>query len=110
TVLRFDAQPKGKLAAILLRGSDGIEYLHRADAAFVFIGMQPNTEWLEGAIDLDERGFIVTDRTLSTSVPGVFAAGDIRAGSTKQLAAAVGEGAAVALQVRYHLSHRGNDA
>ncbi|MFA7324396.1 MAG: FAD-dependent oxidoreductase [Candidatus Nanopelagicales bacterium] len=110
TVLRFDAQPKGKLAAILLRGSDGIEYLPRADAAFVFIGMQPNTKWLEGAIDLDERGFIVTDRTLSTSVPGVFAAGDIRAGSTKQLAAAVGEGAAVALQVRYHLSHRGNDA
>lgn len=110
TILRFDAQPNGKLEALLLRGADGVEYLHRTDAAFVFIGMQPNTEWLEGAFDLDERGFIVTDRTQSTSVQGVFVAGDIRAGSTRQLAAAVGEGAAVALQVRYHLSHRGDYA
>jgi thioredoxin reductase (NADPH) len=52
---------------------------------------------------LDQFGFIVTDRMLQTSVPGIFAAGDVRAGSTKQLASAVGEGAAVALQIRHHL-------
>ena len=72
----------------------------------MFIGLEPNTDWLAGVVDLDERGFVVTDRMMTTSVPGVFAAGDIRSGSTKQLAAAVGEGAAAALQIRYHLQQR----
>jgi len=45
----------------------------------------------------------VTDRNFRTNIPGVFAAGDVREGSTKQLASAVGEGAAVAIQIRYHL-------
>ncbi len=61
-------------------------------AAFVFIGLTPNTGFLEGTLDMDEQGFIVTDETLQTSVPGVFVAGDARRGSTKQLASAVGEG------------------
>ena len=61
------------------------------------------TGFLGGSVDLDERGFIVTNRMMETSVHGVFAAGDVRAGSTKQLASAVGEGAAVALQIRAHL-------
>ena len=71
---------------------------------FVFIGLDPNTGWLNGLVELDERGFIATDRNMETSVPGVFAAGDVRAGSTKQLASAVGEGAAVSLQIRHHLN------
>jgi len=54
-------------------------------------------------VELDPAGFIVTDRMFATKVPGVFAAGDVRAGSTKQLASAVGEGAAAAIQMRYHL-------
>ena len=78
---------------------------HPAVAAVVFIAMMPNAGWLTGTVDLDDLGFISTDRTMSTSIPGVFAAGDIRAGSTKKLAAAVGEGAAVALQGRYDLQH-----
>ena len=61
-------------------------------------------------MDLDERGFVVTDRTMQTSVRGIFAAGDVRAGSTKQLASAVGEGAAVALQIRHHLDAHENGA
>lgn len=76
---------------------------HRAAGAFVFVGLDPNTAWLDGTVDTDARGFVTTDRTFATSVPGVFAAGDVRAGSTKQLASAVGEGAAAALQIRYHL-------
>lgn len=76
---------------------------HPAAGAFVFVGLDPNTAWLDGAVDTDERGFITTDRTFATSLPGVFAAGDVRAGSTKQLASAVGEGASAALQIRYHL-------
>ena len=57
----------------------------------------------QGVVDLDERGFIATDMTFMTSIPGVFAAGDVRGGSTKQLASAVGEGAAVAIQIRGYL-------
>ena len=55
-------------------------------------------------MELDERRFIKTDRNLETSVKGIFAAGDVRGGSTKQLASAVGEGAAVSIQIRYHLN------
>ena len=103
SVLEFLPGDAGKLAALRLADASGAELVHPAAGAFVFIGLKPNTEWLGGLVELDERGFIVTDRAMSTSVPGVFAAGDIRAGSTKQLAAAVGEGAAAALQIRFHL-------
>jgi thioredoxin reductase (NADPH) len=54
-------------------------------------------------LNVDERGFIVTDSNFRTNVDGVFAAGDVRSGSTKQIASAVGEGAAVAIQIRYCL-------
>ncbi|MCU1588338.1 MAG: hypothetical protein JWN31_1831 [Frankiales bacterium] len=75
------------------------------DGAFVFIGLSPNTDVVKDLIDLDEQGFVVTDAALQTSVPGVFAAGDVRAGSTKQAASAAGEGAAVALGIRRYLEH-----
>ncbi len=100
---RFVPNDNGKLAAIVIAGSDGVEREHPAAGAFVFVGLDPNTGWLDGLVALDERGFVTTDRMLETSVPGIFAAGDVRAGSTKQLASAVGEGAAVALQIRHHL-------
>jgi thioredoxin reductase (NADPH) len=70
-------------------------------AAFVFIGQQPRTNWLEGVVARDERGFILTgpdagaEGLLETSVPGIYAAGDVRSGSIKRCATAVGEGAAV---------------
>ncbi|HLW00695.1 MAG TPA: FAD-dependent oxidoreductase [Ktedonobacterales bacterium] len=70
---------------------------------FVFIGLQPNTQIVKDLVMLDERGFIVTDGMLSTSVPGIFAAGDCRADSTKQAASAAGEGAAVALALRRYI-------
>ena len=57
-------------------------------------------------MDLDEQGFLVTDVGLQTSVPGLFAAGDVRAGATKQAASAAGEGAAAALAIRRYLDHR----
>ncbi len=80
-------------------------------AAFIFIGLDPNTEFLTDVIDLDERRFVKTDANLETNVPGVFAAGDLRAGSTKQVASAVGEGATVALMVRQYLEDQdGNRA
>ena len=106
SLVSFNPGDNGKLASLTLADADGTESDLAATGAFVFIGLEPNTDWLAGTVDLDERGFIVTDRMMATSVPGVFAAGDIRAGSTKQLASAVGEGAAVALQMRYHLQQR----
>lgn len=106
-VTSFRPTAGGRLESVTLLGPDGTERDHPAAAAFVFIGLQPNTEWLAGLVDLDDAGFIVTDRMMCTSRPGVFAAGDVRSGSTKQLASAVGEGAAVALQIRYHLDQLG---
>ncbi len=102
SVKSFNANATGKLESITL-SCDGTDATHATAAAFVFIGLDPNTGFLDNALDVDERGFIVTDTNLRTSVDGVFAAGDVRAGSTKQIASAVGEGAAVAIQIRYYL-------
>ncbi len=78
------------------------EELHPA-AAFVFIGLQPNSEPFKTVAKTDERGFIMTGIDFQTSTEGIFAAGDVRAGSTKQLVSAAGEGAAAALAIRSHL-------
>jgi thioredoxin reductase (NADPH) len=78
-----------------------------AAAAFVFIGLDPNTAFLGAAFDRDAVGFLLTDATMQTSVPGVFAAGDVRASSTKQLGSAVGDGIAALLMTRRYLEdHR----
>jgi len=99
----------GRVEAVIAedRGtSDVLEF--RPKGVFVFIGLTPNTEFLNGAIDLDDRGFLATDAMLQTSMPGVFAAGDVRAGSTKQLASATGEGASALLMVREYLRRMGD--
>ena len=81
--------------------------LFKADGVFVFIGLKPNTGFLEGtAIELDDQRLIVTDRHLQTSMPGVFASGDVRSGATMQIASAVGEGASAALSIREYLEER----
>ena len=72
-------------------------------AVFIFIGLDPNTQFLRGVIDVDQWGSIKTSNTLETSMQGVYAAGDVRAGSTKQVASAVGEGATAALMIRQFL-------
>jgi thioredoxin reductase (NADPH) len=93
-----------KLESVVVRHLDtgATEELHPA-AVFLFIGLQPNTDFLRGSLDLNDAGFIVTSPTLETSLPGVFAAGDARAGSTKQLVSAAGEGATAALMIREYL-------
>lgn len=75
------------------------------DGVFAFVGLKPNTEFLKDSpIELDEIGMIVTDHELRTSMPGVFAAGDVRSGATMQIASATGEGATAALKIREYLS------
>lgn len=78
---------------------------------FLFIGADPNTAWLEGCgVAVDRNGFVTTGGAqalpLQTSVPGVFAIGDVRAGSTKRVAGAVGEGAAAVAQIHGFLAGR----
>ena len=104
TAFRAKEDGSGKLGTIELRNTETgeTEELHPA-GAFVFIGLDPNTGFVKGQVDLDERGLIVTGPDFQTSMPGVFAAGDVRCGSTKQLASAVGEGAAAAICIRQYL-------
>jgi thioredoxin reductase (NADPH) len=77
------------------------------DGVFVFIGLAPSSELVKGKAEVDKYGFVVTDDSLMTSLPGLFAAGDVRAGSTKQAASAVGEGATAALMIREYLKKVG---
>lgn len=94
----------GKLQAVEVedRRTGEIKSL-KYDGVFVFIGLEPNTQLVQDLIELDTRGFVITDEQLMTSLPGLFAAGDVRSGSTKQAAAAVGEGTTAALMIRSYL-------
>ena len=83
---------------------DGQSSTLTIDGVFVFIGLLPNTGFLkDSAIELDEIGMIKTDIGLQTTMPGVFASGDVRSGATAQIASAVGEGATAALRMREYL-------
>jgi thioredoxin reductase (NADPH) len=99
----FRAQ-RGKLMGVdAVDRATGEPRVWKPDGVFIFIGMSPNTEWAPDSIARDKFGFITTNLNLETSVPGVFAAGDVRSGSTKQAAAAAGEGATAALMIREYL-------
>lgn len=76
------------------------------DGIFVFIGLTPNNDIIRQKAALDPWGFIKTDNMM-TSIPGIFAAGDVRSGATKQAAVAVGEGASAALAIREYLKSQG---
>ncbi len=83
---------------------NGESVSYETDGIFVFIGLKPNTDFLkESGVELDDVGLVKTDTTLATSVPGVFASGDVRSGATMQIASAVGEGATAALAIREYL-------
>lgn len=83
----------------------GQDFRINTNAVFVMVGAAPNTDWLSGLVDLDQRGFVKTgadagaDNPYATSHPGIFAVGDVRAGSVKRVAAAVGEGSVVMSKV-----------
>ena len=84
-----------------------ISELH-VPGVFLFIGLSPNSQPFKDIARLDPQGFIMTGIDFQTSTEGIFAAGDVRSGSTKQLVSAAGEGAAAAIAIREHL--RGHDA
>ena len=110
------------LASVRVTGADGDATVSCA-ALFSFIGAEPASEWLSACAALDERGFVLTDLSIGeehldgrweplgrrplpfeTSHPGLFAVGDVRAGSTKRVAAAVGEGSAAVRSVHEYLA------
>ncbi len=90
------------LTAITLRKVDGKS---RIDAAglFIMVGAAPNTGWLSGLVDLDDKGFVLAGDGFATSCPGIFAVGDVRTGSVKRVASAVGEGSVVISGVWAHV-------
>lgn len=76
-------------------------------ALFIYVGLAPNTAWCQGMLNLDEAGFIITDDSLQTSLPGVFAAGDVRRKALRQIATAVGDGALAAMMAHDYLNQQG---
>lgn len=115
-----DGEGEGALERIvLLDHALGKRETVPAEMLFVLIGAQPHTEWLAGTVLRDRQGFIVTGRLaqrgtdwrigreptrFETSMPGVFAVGDVRSGSVKRLASAVGEGAAAVPEIHEYLT------
>jgi thioredoxin reductase (NADPH) len=107
-----------RLKALRVRDGEGKETLEEVDAVFVFVGAVPRTDWLEGVVARDERGFILAGGdvraqgwplrrdpyVLETSVPGVFVAGDVRARSIKRVASAVGEGSMAVSLIHEYLA------
>jgi len=91
TGLTYEDRPTGELRTVDL------------DGVFVQIGLLPNTEWLEGSVELSDRGEVVVDERAQTTVPGVFAAGDCTTVPFKQIVIAMGQGSTAALSAFDHL-------
>ncbi len=95
---------KDKLEAVVVEDrASGKRKEWKYDGVFVFIGLSPNSDLLKGKAKLDQLGFVKATQMM-TSLPGIFVAGDVRAGSTKQAASATGEGATAALMIREYLN------
>lgn len=114
----------GRLSAVQVKNEKGERQTFETNSLYLFIGADPNTDWLHGCVELDKKGFVLTGTSLpptaadterwrvagrapfllETSLPGVFAAGDVRSGSAKRVASAVGEGAMAVSFVHAHIA------
>ena len=98
------------LERVVVRGAGG-DWGVDCRALFIMIGAAPNTEWLSGLVELDAHGFVRTgievgaESSFATSLPGVFAVGDVRSGSVKRVASSVGEGSVVVSAIWNHINH-----
>src|SRR5580658_3924924 len=103
-IVELEGGKDGRFAAVVAKDRDsGKTHRYPAAAAFVFVGLKPNDAFLDDSVQRDAGGFLVTSPTMETSIEGVFAAGDVRSGSTKQLGSAVGDGIAALLMTRRYL-------
>lgn len=100
----------GQITSLAIREANGNETKTlEVNGVFIFAGIIPSTGFLTGSgIELDQIGYVVTDHGLMTNIPGIFASGDVRSGSTKQISAAVGEGTTAALAIREYLGRLRN--
>jgi thioredoxin reductase (NADPH) len=109
-VVALGGDSQGLASATFRDRATGQDKTYPLRHLFLFIGADPNAEWLKGCVETDGKGFVTTGGKFSadsgraplpleTSMPGVFAIGDVRAGSTKRVGAAIGEGAAVVAQI-----------
>lgn len=112
-IMELEGDRAEGLSAATFRCTKGNSHRCELRHVFLFIGADPNTGWLKDCVETDDKGFILTgddtgsgNRPLETSLPGIFAIGDVRAGSTKRVAAAVGEGAAVVAQIHALIAER----
>jgi thioredoxin reductase (NADPH) len=104
------------LEAVTVRNAEtGSTRIVDSRTLFVMVGASPNTDWLSGTVDLDAKGFVLTgsgagtsDSPYATSEPGVFAVGDVRAGSVKRVASSVGEGSVVISKVWEFVNRNGS--
>jgi thioredoxin reductase (NADPH) len=114
----------GHLSTVQVNLAKGGQQTFETNSLYLFIGADPNTLWLHGCVELDRKGFVLTGNglppttveserwraagrdpfLLETSLPGVFAAGDVRSGSAKRVASAVGEGAMAVGFVHAHIA------
>ena len=106
-VKEFKADGADLVAVVVENRATGSTEEWKPDGVFVFIELIPNTGFAAETISLDQAGFIQTNDHFATNVPGVFAAGDVRSGATKQAVAAMGEGTAAAIMMRDYLRKHG---
>jgi len=93
-----------KVEAVRLKSlKDGKYTILECDGVFVFVGFIPNTGFLKGFVNMDERGYVITDENMATSVPGIFACGDARKKLLRQIVTACGEGATAAYAAEMYI-------
>ncbi|MBF0099317.1 MAG: thioredoxin-disulfide reductase [Desulfobacterales bacterium] len=95
---------KDKLESITLQNTKTKTFQEvKVDGCFVWVGIIPNTQWLKQLVALDSTGFVVVNANMETSVPGIYAAGDVRNTPLRQLATAVGDGAIAAVSAQHYI-------
>ncbi len=93
------------IESVTIRNAEnGEEGIIEAQGVFIYAGLDPNTQFLKEKVELDERGYVVTNEDLETSVPGVFGCGDVRRKTLRQIATAVGDGALAAFMAERYLA------
>lgn len=92
-----------KIEGVEITAEDGKKETIKVDGVLVHVGLDPNTEYLEGIVPLDEGRQVIVNESMETEIPGIFACGDIRSGSPRQVSTAVGDGAAAGIAAQKYL-------
>ena len=100
-VVEVLSEDQKKVTGVKLDNGDVID----TDAVFIFVGIQPNSDMFKGFVEMDRAGFIATDATMQTSVPGFFAAGDVRTTQFRQVVTATGDGAMAAHMADHYIQN-----